>query len=140
MRGLFSALHAQCRVETSLPEGELPATIDRAQLEQVVMNLVLNARDASPDQSTIHVRVDGETRDGRPFVVLRVEDAGRGMSADVREHMFEPFFTTAPPGQGSGLGLATVLGIVEHAGGTVCVESEVGRGSVITVRLPRTDP
>jgi len=140
MRGLFLALHAQCHVDLSLPAGELHAVVDRAQLEQVVMNLVLNARDASPAGATIHVRVRGEVRDGERFVVLQVEDAGRGITPDIREHIFEPFFTTGTPAQGTGMGLATVLSIVEQCGGTVSVESEPGRGTVFTVRLPRTDP
>jgi len=140
MSGLFLALHAQCRVELSVPAGELHADVDRAQLEQVVMNLVLNARDASPFGATIHVRVCGEVRDGKPFVVLQVEDSGRGIAANIREHVFEPFFTSGTEGQGTGMGLATALSIVEQCGGTVSVESEVGRGSVFTVRLPRTEP
>jgi signal transduction histidine kinase len=114
--------------------------MDRAQLEQVVMNLVLNARDASPPGATVHVRVRTETLDGERFVVVQVEDAGHGIPPEVLEHVFEPFFTTSVKGQGTGMGLATVLSIVEHCGGTVRVASEVGRGTVFTVRLPRTDP
>ena len=140
MGGLFTALHAQCRVEVNLPEGELHTVMERAQLEQVVMNLVLNARDASSPGATVHVRVRGDTRDGGRFVLVEVEDAGRGIPSDVLEHVFEPFFTTQPQGPGAGMGLATVHGIVKQSGGKVEIESEVGRGSVFTVRLPRLEP
>jgi PAS domain S-box-containing protein len=105
---------------------------DRMQLEQVVMNLVVNARDAIASGGTITVAVlsDGEE------AVLTVADDGAGMDEQTLERIFEPFFTTKPVGDGSGLGLSTVHGIVGQSGGTIEVESAPGEGAVFTIRLP----
>ncbi len=113
---------------------------DRGQLEQVLINLVVNARDAMPTGGRVEIAVssapvDDESETG--WVVISVTDTGVGMSEDVRAHVFEPFFTTKEEGKGTGLGLATVYGIVEQAGGHVEVASEVGHGSRFAVRLPR---
>jgi PAS domain S-box-containing protein len=123
---------------------------DRGQIEQVVMNLVVNARDAMPDGGTI--RVSTRTRvadqvfcsDHRwavpgTYAMLEVEDSGDGMSPDILDRVFEPFFTTKEMGRGTGLGLSTVYGIVEQHGGRIDVTSEVGRGSRFTVYLPASD-
>lgn len=113
---------------------------DPGQVEQVIMNLCVNARDAMPDGGDIHLRTWNEKRieDGveQEWVALAVEDSGIGMDVDTRQKLFEPFFTTKPPGSGTGLGLATVYGIVSQSGGTVEVDSEVGRGTVFRVFLP----
>jgi two-component system cell cycle sensor histidine kinase/response regulator CckA len=106
---------------------------DRTQLEQVVMNLALNAREAMPDGGTLTVAVDNESNDA----VLVVADNGSGMDAATRVRIFEPFFTTKALAEASGLGLSTVHGIVGQSGGTIEVESAVGRGTVFTTRLPR---
>jgi PAS domain S-box-containing protein len=131
--------------------GWLPAVrADRSQLEQVVVNLVANARDAMPDGGTVTVttRVAEVTpaqaaarpgaRPGR-HVVLSVADSGVGMSEEVRQQAFDPFFTTKEPGAGTGLGLATVHGIVAQGGGHLLVESAPGRGSTFHVYLPADD-
>ncbi|MCW8141800.1 MAG: PAS domain S-box protein, partial [Planctomycetota bacterium] len=116
-------------------------TIDPGQLEQVVMNLAVNANDAMPDGGTLTLSVKGEDpARGQPqggWVRLAVADTGAGMDAETRARLFEPFFTTKPPGEGTGLGLATVHGIVEQAGGRVTVESAPGAGSRFEVHLPR---
>jgi two-component system, cell cycle sensor histidine kinase and response regulator CckA len=122
--------------------------MDPAQVQQVVMNLVLNARDAMPEggRITITTRNWNGTRLGREarnqscdaWVALTVSDTGCGMDAETRARLFEPFFTTKKPGQGNGLGLATVYRIVTHEGGTIEVESETGRGTRVAVLLPRT--
>jgi PAS domain S-box-containing protein len=125
---------------------------DQAQLRQVLLNLVLNARDAMPQGGCITVRTEatsfpGENQcgDGRPrpssgaelrAVSLSVEDTGCGMDAATRARLFEPFFTTKQPGQGTGLGLATVRRIVDESRGVIQVESEPGHGSRIAVFLP----
>jgi PAS domain S-box-containing protein len=106
---------------------------DRTQLEQVVMNLAVNAREAMPDGGTLTVAVDNEGDDA----VLVVADNGSGMDAATRVRIFEPFFTTKALAEASGLGLSTVHGIVGQSGGTIEVESAVGRGTVFTTRLPR---
>ena len=113
---------------------------DPGQLEQVLLNLVVNARDAMPAGGTLTISTgNGAASDGGGQVCLAVTDTGEGMTDEVRGRMFEPFFTTKPQGKGSGLGLATVYGIVERAGGTIAVVSEVGRGSRFAVTLPAVD-
>ena len=119
---------------------------DAGQIEQVVLNLVLNARDAMPDGGRllaetrdVHVEGSNEQFAAGDYVALVVEDTGGGMPASVLSHIFEPFFTTKEVGAGTGLGLSTVDGIVRQSGGSVLVDSEVGRGTRFTVLLPRAD-
>jgi len=119
-------------------------TADAARLQQVILNLVVNARDSMPPGGTVtietHHSVIGTGHPAVPageYVVLAIRDTGCGMSADVQHHLFEPFFTTKRKGQGTGLGLATVFGIVKQAGGHIEVESAVGDGSCFRVYLPR---
>ena len=107
---------------------------DPSQFEQVVLNLVLNARDAMPSGGRLAIRT---ARASSREVTLLVSDTGVGMSDDTKERLFEPFFTTKPAGQGTGLGLANVAGIVRDTGGKIAVESAPGRGTTFTVHLPR---
>jgi two-component system cell cycle sensor histidine kinase/response regulator CckA len=106
---------------------------DRGQLEQVVANLAVNARDAMPGGGRLELVVSCD----EDMVELVVSDTGVGIDADTLQHVFEPFFTTKEPGRGTGLGLATVYGIVTQAGGEVTATSEPGAGSQFRVRLPR---
>ncbi len=106
-----------------------------ALLEQVVLNLALNGRDAIADSGTVTITT-GRGAEGR--ALLRVADTGSGMSAETLAHIYEPFFTTKPIGQGTGLGLATVYGAVQTLGGSIRCESEVGRGTAFEIELPAT--
>lgn len=114
-----------------------PIFADAGSIEQVLMNLVVNARDAMPDGGVLTISTQNVSRADGSVVELRVQDTGVGMPADVRERIFEPFFTTKAVGRGTGLGLATVYGIVTQANGTIEVESTLGRGTLFTVRIPR---
>jgi PAS domain S-box-containing protein len=132
------------------PGGDLcPVLADPGQLEQVLVNLAVNARDAMPGGGTLtidtsNITVDGETIAGGskaplgPNVRLRVSDSGTGMPPDVAAHAFEPFFTTKPEGAGTGLGLATVYGIIAQAGGHIQIYSEPGAGTTFSIVLPVT--
>ena len=123
---------------------------DQSQVEQVLMNLVVNARDAVGDSGEItiettdvviddlYIRTHAVARPG-PHVLLAVSDTGSGMSPEVQARAFEPFFTTKGQGQGTGLGLATVYGIVKQSAGHLYIYSEPGRGTTVKVYLPRTD-
>jgi two-component system, cell cycle sensor histidine kinase and response regulator CckA len=131
-----------------------PATIDvvadAEQLERVLINLVVNAVDAIATSGVITIHVEtsqldphaAEVADVRPgtFAVIVVKDTGIGMTPDSLAHVFEPFFTTKAPGHGTGLGLATVFGIVRQAGGQIDVESAPKRGTTFRVLLPTADP
>jgi PAS domain S-box-containing protein len=135
------------RLERVLEPAPWPVVVDPGQLEQVLMNLAVNARDAMPNGGTLRLRTENvtlapqTTPDGvevpaGTYAALVVEDTGVGMAPETRAHIFEPFFTTKGVGKGTGLGLATVHGIVQQSGGFVLVESTPGRGSRFTVLLP----
>jgi CheY-like chemotaxis protein len=114
-------------------------TADPGQLEQVLMNLVVNARDAMPTGGTLTIEtrnVFTPTQAGGPVVLLAVADTGTGMSDEVKARAFEPFFTTKEKGKGTGLGLATVYGIVRQSGGSVEFDSRLGAGTTFRVCLP----
>jgi CheY-like chemotaxis protein len=127
-----------------------PVLADPGQLEQVLVNLAVNARDAMSDGGTLgidtaNVLVDRGTTPAVPepqpgrYVQVRVSDTGTGIAPEIAERVFEPFFTTKPKGQGSGLGLATVYGIVTQVSGYVWVDSIPGAGTTFTAMLPATD-
>jgi two-component system cell cycle sensor histidine kinase/response regulator CckA len=120
------------------PAPALPTvSADPGQIEQVLVNLALNARDAMPSGGNLVIDTARfVSDDAGEYVRLRVCDSGRGMAADVVERAFEPFFTTKPSGEATGLGLATVYGIVTQAGGEVSISSEPGLGSTVTILFP----
>jgi signal transduction histidine kinase len=137
-------------LDVSLAPEPLPVAADRGQLEQVILNLATNARDAMPGggrltlaTELVDVRAGGSSlTPGLPpgaYVMLSARDTGVGMDPETMRLAFHPFFTTKEVGRGTGLGLATVNGIVEQSGGRVFVESAPGQGSAFRVFLPRTD-
>jgi PAS domain S-box-containing protein len=127
---------------TALEPRLAPVRADASQLEQVIMNLVVNARDAMPGGGRVTIETSNvplETELAGAFVQLAVSDTGTGMSAEVKAHLFEPFFTTKEVGKGTGLGLATVYGIVHQSGGFIAVDSEPGQGTRFRILLPRAE-
>jgi PAS domain S-box-containing protein len=128
-------------LEFDLPATALPVTVDTSEFETALVNLVVNARDAMPGGGTITVRARTQAGDeesgGNPYVAISVTDTGSGIPPDVLDKIFDPFFTTKPVGKGTGLGLSQVHGFAHQAGGTVKVQSELGKGTEITILLPR---
>ncbi|MGH7700016.1 MAG: PAS domain-containing protein, partial [Gemmatimonadales bacterium] len=135
---------------TALAPGLGAVRADPGQVEQVLLNLVVNARDAMPEGGRLTLATASVTLDALsglehvgaapgPYVAVAVSDTGTGMPSDVRAHLFEPFFTTKEVGKGTGLGLATVYGIVKQSGGFVTVTTELGRGSTFRVHLPEVE-
>jgi len=121
---------------------------DEAQLSNAIINLVVNARDAMPSGGTVAIRTVNQTvttssalgtaiMPPGDYVRIEVSDTGTGMSKEIQSKIFDPFFTTKPVGQGTGLGLATVYGIVKQTGGFITVDSEVGKGTAFNIYLPR---
>jgi PAS domain S-box-containing protein len=146
---LRRTLHESVELRTALADALYDVHIDPSQIERVLMNLTINARDAMPGGGTITITTENldvdetyaATRPGLepgPYVCLVVADTGAGMPEEVRRHAFEPFFSTKEFGKGTGLGLATVYGIVQGAQGYIQLDSEVGVGTTFTILLPRT--
>jgi PAS domain S-box-containing protein len=137
-------------VELSVDVGLGTALVDGNQLQNALLNLALNARDAMPEGGTLGIRLTNadmpeieaavvqELKPGR-YVMVAVTDTGLGMTPEVRDKAFEPFFTTKPEGVGTGLGLSMVYGFIRQSGGHVAIDSALGRGTTVTLFLPRTE-
>jgi PAS domain S-box-containing protein len=147
-RMLTRVIGENVRIETWLDPNAWPVNADPGQLEQVLMNLIVNARDAMPDGGAVRITTSNVELDAAhaasysglaagDYVALSVTDDGVGIPPALVSHIFEPFFTTKELGKGTGLGLATVYGIVKQSAGHVTVQSEVGKGTTFTLLLPR---
>jgi PAS domain S-box-containing protein len=121
---------------TALDEDVKSVLIDPGQMDQVLMNLAVNARDAMPGGGTLTMATRNVDADGCAWIEVRVSDTGSGMSDATRSRMFEPFFTTKEVGKGTGLGLSTCYGIVQQLGGRIAVESAIGAGTTLRILLP----
>ena len=126
-------------LKTSLAAKLGPVLADPGQLEQVIMNLVINARDAMPQGGTVEISTAKARTLSEKQVVLVISDQGEGMTDAVLRRAFEPFFTTKEPGRGTGLGLATVYGIVKQSGGDVQIKTTRGEGTSVRITLPAAD-
>jgi signal transduction histidine kinase/ActR/RegA family two-component response regulator len=144
---LDRTLGERIRVEVDLSPDTWPTYVDPHQLENAIVNLSVNARDAMEGQglmriATTNVRLAanevGDIRAGE-YVQISVTDTGCGMPPEVKERAFEPFFTTKPVGKGTGLGLSQIFGFAHQSGGEVGIESEVGKGTTVSIYLPRTE-
>jgi signal transduction histidine kinase len=144
---LFRTIGATVRVETILEGGLWRATADPSHIESVILNLAVNARDAMPDGgrltiTTVNVPHGDKSKPAElaagDYVSISVSDTGTGMTEEVLRKAFEPFFTTKPVGRGTGLGLSQVYGIAKQSGGTVTIDTKVGKGTTVKVYLPRT--
>jgi signal transduction histidine kinase len=143
---LQSALGYRVQMETRLAPDLWPAMVDPTQIELVILNLVINARDAMPNGGVVMIETgnchrgmpaEAEEPAGGDYVLVKVIDDGTGMTPDVQANAFEPFFTTKPPGAGSGLGLSQVFGTARQSGGDVQIDSAPGKGTSVSVFLPR---
>ena len=140
---LGTGVGGAARLQFDIDRSVWPVMADVAELETALVNLVINARDAMPDGGTITVAAVNATLTDEghagEYVAISVADTGTGIAPDVLSKIFDPFFTTKPIGKGTGLGLSQVHGFTHQAGGTVRVTSELGKGTTITILLPRKD-
>jgi PAS domain S-box-containing protein len=144
---LFNTIPKIIKIDLHLSEDRWSVQADKPQIAQILMNLGVNARDAMPDGGTLtiettNIQLDEEYCGIHPeakpgnYVLLTVSDTGRGMDKEILSHIFEPFFTTKEPGKGTGLGLATVYGIVKNHEGFINCNSEIGHGTTFKIYLP----
>jgi signal transduction histidine kinase/ActR/RegA family two-component response regulator len=144
---LDRTLGERIQVEVDLAPDSWPVYVDAHQLENAIVNLAVNARDAMEGTGLLHISTRNvtlaanEVGDVQPgeYVRIGVTDTGCGMPADVIERAFEPFFTTKPVGKGTGLGLSQIFGFAHQSGGEVGIESQVGRGTTVSIYLPRSE-
>ena len=138
---LNSGLGGAVRLTTDMKDDVWPIRVDISELETALVNLTVNARDAMPDGGAIEISAENVTLNDEAgkgdFVEIRVSDTGTGIPADILLKVFDPFFTTKPVGKGTGLGLSQVHGFAYQAGGLVSVASELGKGTTVTISLPR---
>jgi signal transduction histidine kinase/ActR/RegA family two-component response regulator len=144
---LDRTLGERIKVDVQLARDTWPIYVDAHQLENAIVNLAVNARDAMEGQGVLHIATENvalsanEVGDVRPgdYVRISVKDTGCGMSPEVLDRAFEPFFTTKPVGKGTGLGLSQIFGFAHQSGGEVGIESKVGKGTIVSIYLPRTE-
>ena len=138
---LKSGLGSAITLQMDMPDDVWSVTVDATEFETALLNLVINARDAMTDGGRVIVKARnvGATGDVGDRVAISVEDAGQGIPEDILAKVFDPFFTTKPVGKGTGLGLSQVHGFANQAGGRIDIDSELGRGTVVTIHLPRSE-
>ena len=138
-RMLVRVIGEDVELRTSLASDLGAIMADPNQIEQILMNLVVNARDAMPKGGSLLIKTESKDCDGQKLVVISVTDTGEGIDDKALEHIFEPFFTTKTKGKGTGLGLSTVFGIVRQFNGEIRVNSTLGFGSTFQIRFPRVN-
>ena len=144
---LDRTLGERIKVSTKLAEDAWPVFVDPHQLENAILNLAVNARDAMDGTGKLAIRTRNQTMQANAvgdirageYLVIEVTDTGCGMTPEVKERAFEPFFTTKSVGKGTGLGLSQIFGFAHQSGGEVGIESQLGKGTTVSIYLPRTD-